>query len=262
ADFVNIDAKTVDVDWLRVNLSAATEKTYSKIHTNGKRGLLKEVIRNIENITKNHHTRVTVVFIITELNWKEIEKAIRICLETGVKEIAFKLMEASEETKSLILSHSSARKLQKLIEYIMAKEYRIRHNLNEILETISAEGFGKDKVAIKKTRLHNDRYFYFSSQNKKYACYIPWFYSYIDVHGRVIAPCDNGGTMVMGNVKKEGFRNIWFSDKYMKARIAAKNGIDVNKKRWQQCRYCTNIGFNKSVQDIIDKHAAAKEQTA
>jgi len=255
--FENIDIENLkDVDWLAVNLSAGTERTYRVLQAGGRANAFRKVIKNLMHIcalTKRYgKPKVWIVYIITELNYKEIEKIIKICAKLCIRYVKFKLIEATTETKMLMPSKSAIEFLKNAILKIKTKKYPLSHNLDEILSIISQQDFLKNCYGIEKTDLHNDRYFYFhNTQCEQYKCYIPWFKSYIDIEGRVIAPCDNGGMFIMGNIKNESFKDIWFSKKYMEIRIRAKTELDLKDKIWQQCRYCTNTRFNKNIYELI-----------
>ena len=91
-------------------------------------------------------------------------------------------------------------------------------------------------------------------------CYTGWFNALINEKGQVVAPCDNIGVCIAGNVHRQSFRDIWFhSRKFQKVRRDALKGIDIRKDPWRECRYCGHAVLNKSVDAVLSRMDKGRE---
>ena len=245
-------------DLINVNLSAVNEHSYRMIHGKGRFGF-NEVVKNLFLLSKVKKTsqkpKIILTFIITELNYPEIEKFIRLAEKLNIDELKFELHTATKEMQQLVLLPLSFDKLKKTVYSLLNRKFRVKNNLINLYNIITSKSFLKDCSSFNWSLKHNDRYFYYNVIGKnKTNCFLGWFYSFIDEKGRVIAPCDNIGVCIAGNIYEESFKNIWRnSDKFKKIRTEALAGIDVTQKKWVECKYCGYTSFNKKVSSFIKK---------
>jgi MoaA/NifB/PqqE/SkfB family radical SAM enzyme len=243
-------------DSINVNLSASSSESCQRMHGDNQ---FNQVINNLICLnrfkTVSGKPDILLSFIITELNYHEIEDYIRLADRLKVKQIKFKLHIATKEMKQLVITEKSTVKLKRIISRIIKKDIKIKNNLDYINSIISADGFLKKQISIDWSNRHNDRLFYYKAFPKnKIHCFVSWFYSLIDVTGRVIAPCDNTGYCVAGNVYKDHFSKIWFdSDEFKRIRNESMARIDIRQKKWYECRYCGHANFNIAITGILKK---------
>jgi MoaA/NifB/PqqE/SkfB family radical SAM enzyme len=83
-------------------------------------------------------------------------------------------------------------------------------------------------------------------------CYAGWIFSRILADGS-IAPCCRGVKKIMGNINKESFKNIWFSDKYNEFRAKAKylSKQDSYFKEIGCTKECDNLMHNQEMERRI-----------
>jgi len=76
-------------------------------------------------------------------------------------------------------------------------------------------------------------------------CYVGWIYARILTNGDVI-PCCKAHLFPLGNLYKNSFKSIWFSEKYNEFRKKAKNTkkSDPYFKRIECYKGCDNLGIN------------------
>jgi len=243
------------VDYLDINLSATTAETYAKVHANGEKSIFPRVLRNLNKISKIRkickNPNVTLTFVINELNYRELEKIIRLGDRFGFDRINFKMFEATQDTAKIILKKDSIKEMIFLAKEALKKGYKISNNLNDVSEILKHKQL-KKSYYINWGKKHNDRFFYFEGYPyKDHGCYVGWFAAYIDLDYRVVAPCDNVGIATAGSINKKRFNDIWFSKKYKKIRQDAKDNLDINTKKWQECKYCHNILFNQKINRVL-----------
>jgi len=85
-------------------------------------------------------------------------------------------------------------------------------------------------------------------------CYVGWIYARISTNGDVI-PCCKAHLFPLGNLYKNSFKSIWFSEKYNEFRKKAKNTKKSDpyfKKIWCY-KGCDNLGMNLNFHRKIKK---------
>jgi len=243
-------------DLIRVNLSAVDRTSYRQIH--GKDGF-DNVVRNLILLRNSKAVkgspRVVLSFVITQLNYRLVAPFLSLAKALQVDRVRFKLHSATREMISLIPTYEAFTELKNDIKVILRQRSAVRNNLVDIQRIISSKAFFTEKRSFEWNKYHNDRFFYYYSLKKrKTRCFVGWFYSMIDECGRVIAPCDNVGICVPGNILNESFKDIWFhSLKYAAVRQECLSGMDILTPKWQECRYCGYADFNDSVACFLRK---------
>ena len=245
-------------DKVKINLSATNSFLYKIIHGTEERGMFKKVISNITKLSKLKKRygkpKIQLIFIINDLNYSCMKEIIDFGEKLQIDEITFKLVEATIRTKDLILSSSSIIHLKKILKRLKSKKLKIKHNIQEISAIVSNKDFKKNCYGIRETDFHNDRYFYYRAfPEDRMSCYVGWFCAFIDLKGEVVAPCDNVGVAFLGNIYKQSFKNIWFSDSYQRLRTEARESIDPASEKWQECQYCGFVDFNRNIAKRIKK---------
>lgn len=241
-------------DSINVNLSASNKDSYIDIHGDNK---FQQVIKNLYSLYKLKREygkpEIILSFIITELNYKQIKKFIGLAKKLHVDKIKFKLHIATKELQQLVLTENSFMRLRKMLSCLLKQDLKIKNNLMQIYNIITNDNFLKNRFYLNWTNRHNDRYFYYYAfPGNRINCFIGWFYSLIDEKGRVIAPCDNVGVCIAGNIHKESFKHIWYNSyKFKKIRNESMNEIDIRQKKWNECRYCGYVALNKKMLSVI-----------
>ena len=249
-------------DRLNVNLSAVTAGKYVAVHGGDRFG---DVLHNLRSLASIRRRRgkpgVTVTYVIHKLNYEDVGNFLDLAEDLGVDRVNFKLFEATVEMKELLFESVSIPSWRKILAKAAAVRRHVDHNLAQINATVACEGFLKDLRSMAPTEWNNDRLFYNSVvPASKVPCYTGWFYAFVDEKCRVIAPCDNVGVCVAGNIGKRSFKDIWsHSRRLQKIRKDARRGIDISQDRWRECRYCGNTALNQSVDRVL--HRANKQET-
>ena len=262
AVYSHLDCPKKHIDYLKiadsisVNLSAYDRRSYRVIHGDDHFNQVVDNLRLLNSFKiKGAGPRITLSFIIMDINCLEIEKFIDFAVRLRVEEVRFKLFTATVEMKQLVLSEDSSKKLKKIILNILSRGTKVKHNLEDIYKTMSAHDFLKNRSSLDWAPNHNDRYFYYKIYSKKkISCFVGWFYALIDESGRVIAPCDNIGVCIAGNIYKDSLRKIWFdSPAFKKIRAESMTAINIRQKKWYECRYCSYANFNTAIAAYINK---------
>ncbi len=237
-------------DAVSVNLSAATRASYLKIHGHDRFGLVEKNVKFLRSLkTSGGRTRIILSFVIIEDNFREIGRFLSLAQSWKVDEVRFKLHIATEEMKDLVLCERSFRSLKKEIFRLTKNPYPFKHNLKDVLRLLTTRSFMKNRMSLSWSRRHNDRYLYYDAYEGREAhCFVGWFYSLIDERGRVIAPCDNVGVCLAGNITRESFARIWYdSPAFKRIREISMTQIDTRHRRWRECRCCGYVAFNEKI---------------
>ncbi len=240
-------------DRLTVNLSAVSPEQYRVVH--GHDGFAR-ALKNLA-VLKGLSARygkpsIVLTFIIYEQNAAELLPFLELAERIGADRVLFRLFKATREMAPLVFQTATLALLKKTVSVARRRPWLVPNNLTEIARVLRSGAFFQDKVAIARSSRHNDRLFFYDNVSGRTRCYTAWFNAYIDELGRVIAPCDNVGVCVAGNVATRSFRDIWFNSAALnKVRREASCGIDARRGRWIECRHCGQRQFNREIADAL-----------
>lgn len=229
------------VDSLTINLATLSPEKYKKLQSESGYRMIKRAIENIINISKIKKKmglkkpKVNIGFVINEENHSEIERIFSFANKYGVG-IHFRLMKARKENERLILSKRSAEEVKNYLKKIIRKD-RGSTNAKNVYHTMLKPGFLEKNMVFYPFENCHRIFYYDIFKNDKIRCFIGWYFSHINTDGNVYLCCQNP-FLIAGNIKKNSFKRIWNSEKYMKLRLKCKSEIDVNKYKWMECRHC------------------------
>ncbi|MEW5895039.1 MAG: glycosyltransferase [Candidatus Omnitrophota bacterium] len=233
-----------------INFSAATKPTYQKVH-GGHHENFDSVLNSfallaeLKKARKKGDVHIATTFIITKLNYREIADYIPFVKSLGVDYVYFKLAILYEEAEDLLISDSEISKFKLVVLRAMDRAAKLSFstNLDEILGNIHDSGFRK-KNDIKKHSLN------MPSKN----CYNGWFFARVNPNGNYYI-CGKV-TVPLGNVTKDSFKGVFFSEKMKDTLTEGINGISLTKKIWSKCNYCYHLKVIKMAKEWLDKHEA------
>lgn len=245
-------------DQLTVNLSAATQDLYRKVH--GKpAGSLKNLLRNLDVLVnlrnKYGKPKIILTFIVYQENYRQLDAFLELAQHYQVDRVEFRFFKATREMRDLMLTREAVIELSKIVGSATTRTYGFKHNLQSLRGLISDSGMFEKVVSIDHSAMHNDRlFFYDSTGGKKYPCYFGWFYGHIDERGRVIAPCDSIGRCIAGNIYQRSFREIWFENDVLRRVLnEAADGVETSFQQWQECRHCSNVMENRQLCERVER---------
>jgi MoaA/NifB/PqqE/SkfB family radical SAM enzyme len=250
---------------LYCSIPAGTAETYSRVcPLTGEKGFLK-IEENLKTLCKiknknriNKFIRkkipeVTLAFVLHRLNYHEIIKMAEFAGKVGADKFRFQLIHLDQDNKHLKLQLEHLNFLRKNIEQIeqIAKKYSMVYHpsLRFQLSNINEEkGDWSEDVYVKK------------------GCYIGWNFSIIKANYDLGLCC---ALKVVGNIKNDGFKKMWGSDKYLLHRVGAKflrsnanmifektiyhkeegNNILLSEK----CQRCDNHDLNNYMINLIEE---------
>ena len=241
---------------LNINLSVLNHRQYQRLYGADKAAFnnVLENIRSIARLKKSENKKplINVSFVINKYNFRDLDKMIPFAKKYGVDSIRFKMMRSNKNTKELAIAAGELRELKGIIKKVIKNgQYKIiKTNILEICQFLR-------EVNLKVNCKNTDFYglyavdFYFDRQiNDDFKCYYGWFSSGIGISGHVSLCCIRKLTFI-GNVYEKSFKEIWNSKDAHKVRLGMKNDLDMKKKSWQECTYCTNVQFNNDIGNLL-----------
>ncbi|MBF0510737.1 MAG: radical SAM protein [Candidatus Omnitrophica bacterium] len=239
---------------LTVNFSAMSEESFKKIH--GSRASFKLVSKNIERLLairqKRGAPKIVLSFVLYSSNFHELEAFLEMAQQRRVDKVVIRFFKATQQMKDLVFTKKQLISLRNIVKSALQKSYSFQHDLNGLYHLISDKQVLVDVEAMRHSKMHNDRLLFYDSTGGKIHCHTGWFYANIDEKGRVVAPCDNVGVCVAGNVNEQSFKEIWFhSDFLHHILVEASNGIRTSSPKWRECRYCSYVSINQMIHDKI-----------
>jgi radical SAM protein with 4Fe4S-binding SPASM domain len=218
------------LDLIKISLDAATPATYEKVRG---RPFFDRILRDIESLQRVKAERgsatpyVRLQFVLQADNLEEIVPMVELAARLKANSVYFQPLETL-----LIADRKEA--LTKGVEFEdlkgrlvaardRAEEVGLGTNAGVLVRSLPSY-FRKYEPGVPK-------------EPPSRVCLLPWFSLYITVDGDVRPCCSfgEGETLVLGNLFRERFDDIWNNEKYQNLRrqsLACKLGYTV-------CRNCT-----------------------
>jgi len=201
------------MDWVTVSLHSLNEKRFEKIV--GVKGSFKKTIEGIKNLVAYSNTTVNAVCVLTRENTGDVEDLNAIldfCEGNGV------LLGVNPHNSFDFRQKWPALTIEKLQAFLRENSDRL-DNSNEFLKRMLE---------------------YMKGKEVRHVCLAGFLSASIDSDGSVYACISElQFARPIGNIKKEPFKNIWFSEAYEKKRKQLKH---CNRCMWN-CQEELNILF-------------------
>ncbi len=199
----------VGLDAVEISLNAATEETYSSIHT-GSKGM-KKVLAGIRSLIHaraergKKKPRLILSFAIHAMNWREIVQMVSLSAKLGADDVAFRQTLFYPAIGSLKLEPEEVTELAGNLKRAegLVRSLGLRSNIRTFLPSVPRLGKAP----------RPDRAFDFP-------CYAGWYFSLILSDGTVSPCCQCMRTM--GNLRSRPFPEIWGSAAYRRFREDAR----------------------------------------
>jgi radical SAM protein with 4Fe4S-binding SPASM domain len=230
------------LDYLNVSLNAGTAKTYRQINMAATEETFERIISNIsliESLKEKNHTifpHVRLSMVVCNRNYREVAEFVGLCQEIGVKNVAIKrLISASKE-------------MADELELSPLQEEETKNYLSELLNVAKEKGFNLD---LEWSEWTNEQK---TVKKGSMPCYYGWLFSVIDSDGSVYPCCfpEKGLSSSFGNIKQEGFSQVWFSKEYRAFRGKSKS-IGERRDMGFQCNQPSCFFNNKQVDKVLHK---------
>jgi MoaA/NifB/PqqE/SkfB family radical SAM enzyme len=241
---------------LKVNFSAVTEDSFKRVH--GPKASITRVLRNVDRLLairqKRGKPQILLSFVIYNHNYRELPGFLEMARQRKVDQVVIRFFKPTEEMRELFFSKEDMDALRRIVDVVLQTPYEFRHDLKH-LQRVLAEGKMFDNVdSMAHSPMHNDRLLFYDATGGSIKCNVGWFYANIDEKGRVVAPCDNVGVCVAGNVNERRFKDIWFDNDFLHDTLReASGGIHTCNSKWKECRYCSYVPMNKLLEQRINQ---------
>ncbi len=247
-------------DQLTVNFSAITEETFKRVH--GDKASMTKVLENMDLLLamrkKHGKPKIVLSFVVYDHNYQELAGFLDMAQARGVDKVVVRFFKATQEMRDLVFSEQALAALHDTVKDALQKPYEFKHDLKRLYHVIS-QGKVLDNIdSLPHSPMHNDRLLFYDSTGGSINCNVGWFYANIDEKGRVVAPCDNVGVCVAGNVNERRFKDIWFDNDFLHDTLReASRGIHTCSSKWKECRFCSYVSMNKLLEEKIRRAAGA-----
>jgi MoaA/NifB/PqqE/SkfB family radical SAM enzyme len=220
-------------DWLRFNLPAATEETYSELQGRDAGEAFESALRNLLYLSKLRRKGVSVPateisYIINRKNFREIPKIAELASRLKVQKLCFRVMDRTPENRGITLRKKEVAEFRREAKRVTEAGTDVPNNLREIYPIFGNSTFLR----------HNQNLTHYSGRSGKVqACYNGWYYVLIALNGDVSMCCLNEES-VAGNIHKSPFRSIWEGEKFRRMRLDYKYNFNPGKRKWKPCNFC------------------------
>jgi len=234
------------VDSFTVSLWAGTPAVYTSVHPNQSEDAfyrIKDILKLIftEKKRLNRLTpRILIHDVIFNLNYKDIEEMLNCALDTGTDAIQFVPMDPIKDKTDKLLLNEEERKelLNGLLTIRKRYDEKTLRYISEDGRSVILPDFKGFIQRLQRLDIKSGAY----DENvvEEIPCYVGWLFARIMTTGNVV-PCCKGHRMVLGNIYKNRFRDIWLSQEYNEFRY---NCVNLSK---------TNAYFSKIGNDAVAK---------
>jgi MoaA/NifB/PqqE/SkfB family radical SAM enzyme len=249
-NFSLVNEKTVErmlelgVDSLTMSIWAGSPQAYTAVHPNQKSQTferIRQVMAFMSQRKKELHTdrpRMVIHNVIMNRNCGDVENMLRFALDVGANDIQFVPVDTVKGKTEQLLPDSG--QIQELLERLL----RIRQRYNPENFTYTSEDnrslvLSDFDVFIRRMRdLDTASGVYDGDVVEEVPCYVGWLFARIMTTGNVV-PCCKGHRMHMGNIFRNRFKEIWFSETYD---VFRSNGLKLAKTH----PYFSKIGNDAS----------------
>ncbi|UCD54972.1 MAG: radical SAM protein [Candidatus Omnitrophota bacterium] len=219
--------------WVRISLDAGTPAIYKKTHAMNKKAFY-QVVDNISNLVDEKRKRkrnivLGATYLIGPHTIEGIYDAARLCKKIGLDKLRYRLFEPEIDGTEISLSKDERKKAAPVRPWSFTKKEK-ENMFNE----------------LKRCKEFEDEYFSFSYSEDRFEavikgksrsckrCHITHFITSITPDLKVY-PCPylkNIEKYCLGDLTKENFKEIWFSDK------RKKTSEKINVERcFHSCKY-------------------------
>jgi MoaA/NifB/PqqE/SkfB family radical SAM enzyme len=228
------------LDSLNMSILAATPATYMKMHPRQKENAYEAIIRSLKLLSKwknedNLETpAVNLVYVVCSLNYQEVDQIVNLACEYKVESVQFKRLATMPFTESLLLKKDQLIELDRLMAGCAkkAREHGLIVNTDEFRKLV-VHGMANGD--------------YSSKIYSMIPCYIGWIYSRVLCDGSVV-PCCGCTNYALGNINKQSFKTIWFSDEYSRFRKESREIMsDKSITRRCACHSCAHVLMNQGI---------------
>lgn len=234
------------LDWLFINLSAASKETYKIIRAGVKEDTFNSMINMIKRfkeVSKDSRPHIKLIFVIIRTNVLEVFNYMKLGADLGLESVEYKIMETSPGTEDLLISE---KELPIAISQLkeaksLAEKLGIWTNCDEILEIFQ-------NVNGKNGKIDYDSYQGGDSSVPR--CYDAWLSSRVTTEGYVTFCCDIEDRF-FGNIHNIRFKDLWLSKDFRKERIRWKYAKDLFDKPLPSCNMCIHRETNQKVYDSL-----------
>jgi MoaA/NifB/PqqE/SkfB family radical SAM enzyme len=226
----------------RFSLHAGEEKTWQVLHPQDSVQFFRQAGENLRHLAAHNSSRVEVLFVICNLNYRRIPEMVSYARDHGVKTILFRPMRLFRNRNGQYMNDALLPNAEEFKEAAAAIA-RLREELRGQMRVLSVP-FDEHSYNPELAR-PSSRMFYLSR-----SCYIGYALTVIERDGGVwgCLPESSGGRP-LGNIFETPFSEIWFGQKYAAFR---RSKLFLNKTSLDHhgCHsYCqhldTNIRLNR-----------------
>lgn len=256
----------LEVDSFTISLWAGSPDTYTAVHPNQSertfyriKDMLHLIFEHKKRLSR-FHPRIIIHDVVFNLNYKDIEQMLKFGLDVGASDIQFVPVDPVKgKTETLLLNDSERKELLNKL-FVIRERYdnkTFRYNAEDGSFIVLSDFLG---FIRRVENLNTQTGAYDETVVDEFPCYVGWLFARIMTTGNVV-PCCKGHKMVLGNVYKNSFKDIWLSDEYNEFRYNcvylpksngyfSKIGNDAIAKTG--CYNCDNLWQNIPMSQKLD----------
>ncbi len=240
--------KLIEIDNLlhiQVSLNAANNLSYKKIHNLKSDKLFFKIIDNLQYLRDRKYNSIStdshaiqLSMVVCKYNFRDILDMVKLARELDAESLFLREMAVYRQIENLLLSDDEEKEFLDILDRAIDEIERIGiHNNFKVFK----------RIRTQKSFVNGDMFKWLYS---KISCYAGWYYSVILADGTVNPCCEC--LKVMGNIKKDRFYKIWYSNSYNEFRQIIRNFPKTKKiPLGCKCYVCGLGNYNIAIDKVL-----------
>lgn len=204
---VNLARNQVGV---RVSLHAGDPETWQKINPGLVPDLFERAAEGIKSLAKSRPEKIELLFVVLKTNYNQIDQMVEFALNSGVQNILFRPMRLYNDEKGNVMNAHLKLSREQHLEADQEIQNFKRSTRGKL--SIDSAPFAMSSYADSLGRPSSANFY------QSNVCLLGWVFSLILKDGTVLGCLDESFDTPMGNIFRNSFQEIWWSDNYRRFR--------------------------------------------
>jgi MoaA/NifB/PqqE/SkfB family radical SAM enzyme len=237
---------------VRISAHAGSRETWARIHPHNDPGLFDRMRETTARLAEGRPERTELLFALFETNRDQIDDMVRLARQTGVRRMLFRPLRLFPgEDGAWMNAHlmPGREDFLRVRQRLLALREELRGDIEVCLDAFAMSGFDSSlgRPVTSEYFLHHP-------------CLIGWVFSVVETDGRVHGCLPESSAGPLGNIHRQSFREIWWSDAYRAFR-RQRVGCGRGGANPGDCHtFCQHLDTNRRLNDLLRLRIGPRRQ--
>jgi MoaA/NifB/PqqE/SkfB family radical SAM enzyme len=233
---------------VRISAHAGSREIWARIHPQDDADLFYRLVETTSRLAEGRPGKVELLFAFFETNRVELDDMVQLARQTGVRRLLFRPMRLFPGADGAWMNAHLMPSRDDFLS-LRAQLLRLREALRGEME-VNLDAFDLSDFDTARGRPMTADFF------RHRPCLIGWVFSVVETDGRVHGCLPESSAGPLGNIHRQSFRAIWWSDAYCAfRRERVRCGRDGGDP--EDCHtYCQHLDTNRRLNDLLSLRLA------